>query len=36
VFLTDEVPGEYLYKVEADDPMIVEKVQEWERQEEEE
>ena len=22
VFLTDEVPGEYLYKVDEDDPMI--------------
>ena len=35
VYLTDEVPGEYLYKVEEDDPMIVEMVQEWEREEEE-
>ena len=35
VFLTDEVPGTYLYKVEDDDPMIVEIIQEWEREEEE-
>ena len=36
VFLTDEVPGEYLYQVEETDPMIVETVEEWERLEEEE
>ena len=36
VFLTDEVPGEYLYQVEETDPMIVETVEEWERIEEEE
>ena len=36
VFLTDEVPGEYLYQVEETDPMIVETVEEWERSEEEE
>jgi putative RNA 2'-phosphotransferase len=36
VFLTDEVPGEYLYQVEADDPIITEIVAEWTRQEEEE
>ena len=36
VFLTDEVPGEYLYQVEDTDPMIVEIVEEWVRLEEEE
>jgi putative RNA 2'-phosphotransferase len=36
VFLTDEVPGEYLYQVEETDPMIVETIEEWERIEEEE
>ena len=36
VFLTDEVPGDYLYKIEDDDPLILEMVAEWERQEEEE
>ena len=36
VFLTDEVPGEYLYQVEETDPMIVETVEEWVRIEEEE
>lgn len=36
VFLTDEVPGEYLYQVEDSDPMIVETVEEWTRLEEEE
>ena len=35
VFLTDEVPGEYLYKVDEDDPMIQEIIEQWEREEEE-
>jgi len=35
VFLTDEVPGAYLYKVEDDDPMIIETIEQWEREEEE-
>ena len=34
VFLTDEVPGEYLYKVDEDDPMIVETIEQWEQEEE--
>ena len=36
VYLTDEVPPEYLYKVGEDDPMIVETVSRWEQEEEEE
>ena len=35
VFLTDEVPGEYLYKVDEDDPLIVETIEQWELEEEE-
>jgi len=35
VFLTDEVPGAYLYQVDADDPLILEIIDEWEREEEE-
>ena len=35
VFLTDEVPPEYLYRVGDDDPMIVDTVARWEREEEE-
>ena len=35
MFLTDEVPGEYLYKVDEDDPMIQEIIEQWEREEEE-
>ena len=35
VFLTDEVPGEYLYKVDEDDPMILETIEQWELEEEE-
>ena len=35
VFLTDEVPGAYLYQVDADDPLILEMINEWEREEEE-
>ena len=35
VYLTDEVPPEYLYKVGEDDPMIVETVSRWEQEEEE-
>jgi RNA:NAD 2'-phosphotransferase (TPT1/KptA family) len=35
VFLTDEVPGAYLYQVDADDPLILEMIDEWEREEEE-
>ena len=34
VYLTDEVPPEYLYKVGEDDPMIVETVSRWEQEEE--
>ena len=34
VFLTDEVPGDYLYKVDDDDPMIQEIIAEWEQEEE--
>tara|TARA_B100000900_G_scaffold66190_1_gene51372 strand:+ start:23864 stop:24508 length:645 start_codon:yes stop_codon:yes gene_type:complete len=36
VFLVDEVPGEYLYRVEADDPIISEIVAQWEIEEAEE
>ena len=36
MFLTDEVPGEYLYKIEADDPLILEMVAQWEIEEQEE
>jgi putative RNA 2'-phosphotransferase len=36
VFLVDEMPGEYLYKLEADDPMILEIVAQWELEEQEE
>ena len=35
VFLTDEVPPEYLYRVGDDDPMIADTVARWEREEEE-
>ena len=35
VYLTDEVPPEYLYKVGEDDPMIVETASRWEQEEEE-
>lgn len=35
VFLADEVPGEYLYKVDEDDPMILEIIEQWELEEEE-
>jgi len=35
VFLTDEVPGEYLYQVDAEDPLILEVIEEWIREEEE-
>ncbi|MEC7484958.1 MAG: RNA 2'-phosphotransferase [Candidatus Thermoplasmatota archaeon] len=35
VFLTDEVPPEYLYRVGDDDPMITDTVARWEREEEE-
>ena len=34
VFLTDEVPGDYLYRVDEDDPMIQEIIAEWEQEEE--
>ena len=34
VFLTDEVPPEYLYRVGDDDPMITDTVARWEREEE--
>jgi hypothetical protein len=33
--LTDEVPGEYLYQVDAEDPLILEVIEEWIREEEE-
>jgi putative RNA 2'-phosphotransferase len=36
VFLIDEVPGDYLYRVEADDPIIIEMVAQWELEESEE
>ena len=36
VFLVDEMPGEYLYRLEADDPMILEIIAQWELEEEEE
>ena len=35
VYLTDEVPPEYLYRVGDDDPMISDTVARWEREEEE-
>jgi putative RNA 2'-phosphotransferase len=35
VFLTDEVPGEYLYKIDEDDPIILEIIEQWELEEEE-
>ena len=34
VFLTDEVPPEYLYRVGDDDPMIADTVARWEQEEE--
>ena len=36
VFLIDEVPGDYLYRVEPDDPIITEVVAQWEIEEAEE
>ena len=36
VYLVDEVPGEYLYKVEDDDPAIMDMVAQWELEEQEE
>ena len=36
VFLVDEMPGEYLYKLEADDPIILEIIAQWELEEQEE
>jgi len=36
VFLVDEMPGEYLYRLEADDPIILEMIAQWEIEEEEE
>ena len=36
VYLIDEVPGGYLYRVESDDPIITEMVAQWELQEAEE
>ena len=36
VFLVDEMPGEYLYRIEADDPMVLEIIAQWELEEREE
>ncbi|MEJ6716359.1 MAG: RNA 2'-phosphotransferase, partial [Euryarchaeota archaeon] len=36
VYLVDEMPGEYLYQVEADDPIVLEIVAQWELEEQEE
>ncbi|MBP77785.1 MAG: RNA 2'-phosphotransferase [Deltaproteobacteria bacterium] len=36
VFLVDEMPGEYLYRIEADDPMVLEIIAQWELEEQEE
>ena len=33
VFLVDEMPGEYLYRIEADDPMVLEIIAQWELEE---
>ena len=33
VYLVDEIPGEYLYQVESDDPSIEETFAQWEREE---
>ena len=35
VFLTTDMPSDYLYRVEEDDPVIVEIVNRWEAEEEE-
>ena len=34
VFLVDEMPGEYLYRLEADDQIILEMIAQWEIEEE--
>ena len=36
VFLVDEMPGEYLYRIDADDPIILEIVAQWELEAQEE
>ena len=35
VFLTTDMPSDYLYQVEADDPVIADIVARWEAEEEE-
>ena len=35
VFLTTDMPSDYLYRVEEDDPVILEIVTRWEAEEEE-
>ena len=35
VFLTTDMPSDYLYQVEEDDPVIVEMIAKWEAEEEE-
>ena len=36
VYLVDEMPGEYLYQIEEDDPMVLEIIAQWELAEAEE
>jgi putative RNA 2'-phosphotransferase len=36
VYLVDEMPGEYLYQIEEDDPMVLEMIAQWELEAEEE
>ena len=36
VYLVDEMPGEYLYQIEEDDPMVIEIIAQWELAEAEE
>ena len=36
VYLVDEMPGEYLYQIEEDDPMVLEMIAQWELEEQEE
>ena len=35
VYLTTDMPADYLYQVEADDPVVAEMVARWEAEEEE-
>ena len=35
VFLTTDMPSDYLYQVESDDPVIIDTIARWEAEEEE-